>query len=541
MRDTNIFRIASEERDPLEQIGVTGLEHHGGRIHEEFLPQLRGRKAIRTFKEMRDNDPTVGALLFAIDMLIRQVEWRVEPASESESDVAVAEFIDSCFDDMGSTWDDTLSEILSMLWAGFSVCEEVYKQRNGDAPGSLSSKFNDGRIGWRKLSIRAQETIERWIFDEVSQELVGLEQLAPPDWKTRIIPANRFLLFRPKAHKDNPEGRSLLRNAYRPWFYKKRIEEIEGIGIERDLAGLPIAFVPPKLLSPDATAESKSLLGQIERMIRNVRRDEKEGVVFPLSRDENGNLQYDFKLLNAGGRRNFDTNQIVTRYDHRIAQTLLADFILMGQQAVGSFALAESKTSLFAVALGAFLDAIQDVFNNFAIPRLLRLNTLRFETQPVLVHGDIEKIDLTMLGDYVVKLASAGIPIGDPATVRFLRMQAGLPEEVEDDLAVLPPTPPEPGPEPTPAPQPEPTPEPTPGPEPAVNPLEALNGAQVTAALEIAQNVRTGVLPKDSAIALLEAAFNLDPAVARRIIDPIEVRPPAPEPSGNSLPTIPEP
>jgi hypothetical protein len=36
----------------------------------------------------------------------------------------------------------------------------------------------------------------------------------------------------------------MLRTAYRPWFMKKRLEEFESIGIERDLAGLPIMWLP---------------------------------------------------------------------------------------------------------------------------------------------------------------------------------------------------------------------------------------------------------------------------------------------------------
>ena len=429
--DGEVVKLVPDGSDPMEELGVTGLEESGGHIHEEFLPQLRGRRSIQVFKEMRDNDPTVGAMLFAIEMLIRQVEWRMEPASQDPNDIEVAEFVDSCFEDMAETWDDVLSEILSMLAFGFTVLEEVYKVRAG-AQGIASqqrSKFDDGRIGWAKLPIRAQETIERWIFDPETNELCGLVQVARPDYQTREIPLDRFLLFRPQAHKQNPEGRSALRNAYRPWFFKKRMEEIEGIGIERDLAGLPTALVPPKLLSSSASPEQRQLLNDINRVLRNVRRDEKEGLIFPLARDENGQLTYEFKLLSTGGRRQFDTSAIINRYDRRIAQTMLADFILLGQEGrTGSFALAESKTQLFAVAIGAWLDAIAEIFNRFGIPRLLELNAFAFTDTPRLVHGDIESIDITKLADFVSKLSAAGIFLGDEATARFLRMQAGLPE-----------------------------------------------------------------------------------------------------------------
>lgn len=422
------------EVGPYVSLGVTGLEQSGGYVHEEFLPQLFGKRAINTFKEMRDNDATVGAMLFAIGMLIRQVEWRVEPASEDPRDIEVAEFVDSCFEDLSMTWDDTLSEILSMFWAGYAPLEEVYKIRRGRQKGSESSKHNDGRIGWRKLSLRAQETIERWIFSEDGQELQGLIQIARPDYVPRFIPVERFLLFRPMAHKENPEGRSMLRTAWRSWLFKKRFEEIEGIGIQRDLAGLPIAFVPPELLASDATEEQRSLRAQIEEVIRNVRRDEREGVVFPMVHDEQGHKLYDFQLLTSGGRRNFDTTAVIGRYNRLIAQTVLADFIFLGQDSSkGSFALADSKTQLFAVAMGAILDSITDVFNRFGIPRLLELNTFTYDETPTLVHGDIENIDIEKLGNYVAQLTGAGIDLTDEGTERFLRMSGGLPPRSEDE------------------------------------------------------------------------------------------------------------
>ena len=52
---------------------------------------------------------------------------------------------------------------------------------------------------------------DRWIFDPETNELCGLIQIARPVFRPREIPIDRFLLFRPQAHKQNPEGRSALR------------------------------------------------------------------------------------------------------------------------------------------------------------------------------------------------------------------------------------------------------------------------------------------------------------------------------------------
>ena len=54
-----------------------------------------------------------------------------------------------------------------MLPYGWAYLELVYKQRGGDTDSPESrSRYADGRIGWRKWSIRSQETRERWEFGE---------------------------------------------------------------------------------------------------------------------------------------------------------------------------------------------------------------------------------------------------------------------------------------------------------------------------------------------------------------------------------------
>lgn len=426
---------------PLIELGATGLRHFGGILDEEFLPALRGRRAIQVFTEMRENDAIVGAMLFAIEMLMRNVEWRTEPGGEQPADLELADFVDSCRDDMAETWHDTLASILSFLPFGFSVHEEVYKKREGanlEEP-MVSSAHADGRLGWRKLPVRAQDTIYRWIFDQYrGDELRGVVQLPPPTYTFRTMPAQKFLLFRTTAAKGNPEGRSVLRNAYRSWYFKKKIEEIEGIGIERDLAGLPKMEVPAEILDRNASDDKKALANELRQMLRDVRRDEREGVLIPQQYDREGNKLYDFDLVRSGGRRQFDTTGIMNRYDRLIASTVMADFILLGQQRVGALSLAESKTELFGFALGAWLDSITQIFNRHAIPRLLMHNGLRVEKPPKFVHGDVETVDLKELGEYIAKLAGAGMPLfPDDEVENQLRLQGGLPkkkEELEEGL-----------------------------------------------------------------------------------------------------------
>ena len=118
--------------------------------------------------------------------------------------------------------------------------------------------------------------------------------------------------------KGNPEGRSFLRNAYRPWYMKKRLEELEGIGAERDLAGLPMARVPSDYLSAKKGTDKEKMLQAFKTMVRSVRRNEQDGIIIPRMVDPDTKMDmFDFSLLNSGGGRQFDINTIIRRYEEK--------------------------------------------------------------------------------------------------------------------------------------------------------------------------------------------------------------------------------
>lgn len=423
---------------PLIELGATGLRRVSGYVEEEFLPQLRGRKAVQVFREMSDNDPIVGALLFAIEKLLREIEWRVEPASTKPKDKEAAEFVEQCMDDMSHTWDDLLSEILTMLPYGWAWHEIVYKKRIGpwEKSGKTRSKYTDGKIGWRKIPIRSQETLLRWVFDDTGG-VQAMVQMSPPDYKTVVLPIEKCLLFRPNTVKGNPEGRSILRNAYRPWFMKKRLEEIEAIGAERDLAGMPVGRVPAKAFSAPPGSPDAKMLEAFKKMVKAVRRDEQEGIVLPSEFDgDTKSPLYDFELLSSGGTRQFDTSGIIGRYEQRILMTVLADFILVGHEGTGSYALHTDKSGLFRTSINSIAQLVADVFNRHAIPRLFAANGWRPDELPRIVPNDVDPPDLTQLGGFMQQMAAAGMTwFPDSELEQFIRDAARLPKMDEESEA----------------------------------------------------------------------------------------------------------
>lgn len=415
----------------FSEIGATGLKRWGGFVFEEWARELQtARRSAEVFREAVDTDPVFGGLIYAIDLLARRASWHFEPGGDTTADEAAQLFAEQAlFEDMSHTWPDTLSEILSFLQYGWSWLEIVWKRRGGDVKDPTArSKFDDGKIGIRKLAIRSQDSHFRWEFDEEGG-IQAMTQMPPPDYGMRTIPIDKSLLFRARSAKGNPEGRSILRSAYFPYQFKRSILALLGIGVERDLAGLPMLTTPAdasQLWNPQDPMYSK-IRPAMEELVSSIRRDEQEGIILPNT--------YKLELLTTGGRRQFDLVAILEYLDNRMAASVLADVLLLGQQQVGSYALADSKEGMFYAGIDTYLDHVASVVNNHLIPRLFKLNQFGDITDyPKLAHGPVARLDLGTLGTFLQTLAGSGAPIWpNDELLEKVFMEAGLPVPPPDD------------------------------------------------------------------------------------------------------------
>lgn len=416
---------------PMLEVGATGLNRSGGYILDEFLPQLRGKQAIKVYREMADNSAVIGAWLYTVKQLLRQIEWRVEPASSKREDKQNAEFVEQCMGDMEHSFADFISEAASMMIYGWSAHELVFKRRQGlwSPDTRHKSKFKDGKIGWRKLPIRSQDSLLRWVFTD-NGDTQAMVQMPAPKYQKIVLPLTKLLLLRPDLNKNSPEGRSLLRSAYRPWFMTKRFEEIEAVGVERDLTGLPVAFVPPSVLNPRPGSEDARMLEAIKKAVTAVRRNEQEGLVWPRQYDDDNNLMYDFQLLTSGGSRQFDVGAIVQRYETRILMSVMADFIMTGHENTGaSYALHTDKSGIFETGVNGIAKAFADPFNRKAIPQLFKLNGEQPDDLPTLVPNNVNPPDLAQLAAFISATSSAGMVwFPDGTLEKFIRDAAQLPD-----------------------------------------------------------------------------------------------------------------
>lgn len=402
------------------ELGVSGKNTYTGDIRaDEFLQELRGKKAIQKYREMRDNNAIVGSIMYAIEQTLRDVKIEVKPADDSEVAKREAEFLQSVLDDMDHSLDDHVSEALSYLTYGFSWFEVVYKRREGDMRSpKKNSKFEDGRIGIKKIAIRAPWTVESFEVDQNTGEILGMYQEAAWGKRPAMIPIEKSVYYRTTSLNNDPSGRSVLRNAFVSYTYLNKIQSYEAIAIERELHGVPIGRMPAEYMSADASVDQAALRSQFDKILRDLKLNEQGYALLPSDlyvdaegRPTNQRLM-DIELITANGSRSIDIDPVVKRYQHDIARSLMAEFLMLGSGS-GSYALSKTKTDLFLRSLESYINTIVDVLNKQLVERLWQLNGLDWSTMPKLVAGDVAPHDLREIASFLRNLNGAGIEVQD--------------------------------------------------------------------------------------------------------------------------------
>tara|TARA_R110000737_G_scaffold285030_1_gene291568 strand:+ start:346 stop:1830 length:1485 start_codon:yes stop_codon:yes gene_type:complete len=392
----------------------------------DFLPELRGSRAISKYREMRDNSAVIGAVLYAVEQVLRDVDLKVKPADDSEVAIKEAKFVESVLDDMEHSLDDHISEAIGFLSMGFSWFEVVYKRRDGlgTRDPKKRSKHSDQRLGIRKIVSRAPWSISKFDVEPKTGKILGVHQRESHSNNKldTLIPINKSLYYKTPTIDGDPSGRSILRNAYTSYTYLTNLQSIEGIAVEREMHGIPIGRIPAEYLAEDATDSQVAVRNQMEKVLSDLKLNQQGYALLPsdLLLDQDGKSTggvaarlIDIELITSNGNRNIDISPIIDRYQHDIARSVLSEFLMLGTGSGGSYALSKSKTDLFLRALESYISTVADILNKQLVERLWDLNGLPIETMPKLVAGDVAPHDLKELGSYLRNLNGADISLAD--------------------------------------------------------------------------------------------------------------------------------
>lgn len=403
------------DRFRLGEMASLGIRHFNGVTQDELKRELNWPASITTYKDMSQHS-AVNAPLTLFENIISKATWTYKPPEEpTEEEKNQAKIINQMMQDMEQPWSEFIRDTLSANIFGFSVHEKVFRKRL-KANGSL---YDDGIIGWKKLPIRVQESISRFLFSEDGNEIIGVQQnlSAINDIYNRFsarsnlvnLPRSKFMLFRTGKHRGDPFGKSPLRDAYLAWRFLTALEELEATGVAKDLNGLPVLYLPAQYLAADAPAEVQAIRLYYENVMRNIQMNEQAAVILPQVIDpESKQPMFKLDLLTDGGKKNFDISKIKEYYKNLIFTSLFADVLQMGQSTTGSFALGAIKNSLSGAYAERLISNISEVLQNDLVKMTYELNGWETSRMGKFDFDGIEPADLETFSKAVQRMGATG-------------------------------------------------------------------------------------------------------------------------------------
>lgn len=383
------------------------------------VPELRTRQqANKVYQKMLRGDSQTRTTIRACTIPILGADWFIEPGGEEQDDDDAAMWVHyNLFTGMSITWTRVLEHVVKFMPYGHSAMEKVYEERDWrpNAPNRNTRRY----LALRKLMPLPSPSIKEFQYDTHGGPRGLVQTIYDPSDPKRIkfedvdIPIEKLILFTFDQDGGNLEGNSLIRTAYKHWYYKENFYKIDGVQKERHGIGVPYAKLPPGYNEKD--------LDFAAEMLSNIRVNERSYLMEPPG--------WEFGFKEVPGQQ-VDALESAQHHDIMIARNVLVQFINMGQGqgaggASGARATSGTMLDMFLKSLRHVANLIADYFNTYLIPQLVGYN-FEVDTLPTLkIRGIGERRDLQMFAAALNNIKDY-LTIDDE-TERWLREEFDMP------------------------------------------------------------------------------------------------------------------
>lgn len=417
--ETEVKTLESGAVVPLNELGAAPTYS----ALPEYVAELVSRfMRLRVYEKMTRNDAQVRATLRATKIPILGGEWATEPYSEKQVDQDAAEFLEYNLHNMSNSWTSFLDDALRFEEFGSSIFEKVFYQSTW-TPKNGSSRKPKNVLMWKKLAPRPLHTISKFNYDENGGPVSIEQRVQDANGRQRVatIPIDKLIVFTYDKQGGDLEGQSLLRTAYKHWYYKENLYKIDGIQKERHGLGVPTIELPP-----NATKEDKEAAME---MLQNIRTNQSSGFVKPPGwiiefAEVHGNL--------------VDALKSAQEHDTMIARNVLVQFINAGQgDNGGSNAGSATMADLFMKSLHHTANIVADTLFMYGIKQLIDFNFKVDGYPKLLVRHLGESRELQQWASALLNLQKAGLITGDMPTEQYVRREVRIPAKTEDRPEVV--------------------------------------------------------------------------------------------------------
>lgn len=406
--------------------------------------------SVQTYKRMT-SDTILAAALNAVQVIAVRVPRYIQPFDESDTHKKRAEFVEQCLgiskdiNDMTHSFDEFLIQALSMNQYGFSLHEKVYRIRRN----KNGSRFDDGKVGIKRLPIRPQESIESFVYDDDGREITHVVQrqtatrtsvlevmykgnATKPKFSGDIkIPIENTLLFRASASSGSAEGVSPLSYVYETWKDYQRYKDLEGIAASKNLNGLPVIWMPSEYMTDDASDAFSSVYTTLRDGVSKIAIGEQSSLVLPSDREDmtgQGGKLFDFTLMSASSSNITAITSIIERLKNEMLLCLFS-----GEMAEGNDG---KKTSMLNMLVENRIKEVFTVLNNDLIPDLFRKNGWDDTKTPEIKYGKLREIPFESFAKAMQQTKATKLIAVTPKNINHIAEELGLPDRVDESLTL---------------------------------------------------------------------------------------------------------
>jgi hypothetical protein len=291
--------------------------------------------------------------------------------------------------------------LLFFLDYGHYPFEKVWEPGLYRPPGS--GKNLRPVVKLQKLAPRHPSTVLGWKYSEGTGDFIGIEVPSSTfGVRSETIEPDKLLVFTLDEEAGDLEGTSILRSAYKHWYYKENLYKVDAIQKERHGIGIPQIKLPPGYKDKDETAANE--------MGENLRTNEKAHVVTPPG--------WEIEFLELKGQP-VDVLESAAHHGEMIIWNVLANFLSLDQ---ASGTQTGSLTDVFNKAVRYLADYIRWQHNQHTVPQIVDYNYRGVERYPELrVRRLSDNADWRALSVALRNLGEPGFLTPDSTTEAFIR------------------------------------------------------------------------------------------------------------------------
>lgn len=417
-RTTGTSYNASGYADPTPKDKVELGSARTGTIRD-VVPALANRAtAARVYQQMSDGDAAVDVGLRATKMPIVGADFFVEPWDNQQQNLEIKDLVEyNILHSTSSPWLSLLQDILRMLEQGFSVGEKVYEDREWTPKRKGANRKTYTML--KKIGPRLAPTIKEILYDDNGGPKGVVHNALREDGKPEEveIDVGKLVIFTNNKLGGNLEGKSILRTAYKHWFYKDELYKIDAIQKERHGMGFPILKPPPTATTADLAAGLT--------LVENIRTNERAGAVLPFG------WELDFAQLTG---QPVNVMGSIDHHNGMIMLNVMTQFLLMGvsESGGGARATAGSHQDMFTKSTRYVANLICDMFNLYVIPQLVAYNFKTDSFPQLKVRNIGETKDLQQWASAISALAAQNLITLDLETEQWVRSKIDAPLKLGD-------------------------------------------------------------------------------------------------------------